>query len=175
MGGAMKIRMIVATVATLMLGGCATLAPEVQARFDNRVIEAAELTPGAQLKTMADTGDGHAQYSYSLVLRYGLQADTPVDVPAADVYRARAMASRGSQTTAIYVPGTKKTAGHTMLVDMPQYDVLPLEARTVEACLALLTATSAPADIGGVCGGPDNFQRLKAQWHGTVPPTAPAH
>ncbi len=168
----MKRQMIVATGATLLLGGCVTLTPQLQAQFSNRIIDAAEQTSGAELKILADAGDGHAQYSYSLVLRYALQSDTPVDVVAADAYRARAVASRGTVTSAVYVPGTKKTAGHTMLINTPTYDVSSTEAGVVEACVALLTAATVPSDIGAVCGGPDNFQKLKAQWHGVVPPAA---
>ncbi len=145
------------------LGGCVTvMSPQMRVAFSATVDDALQKSP-ADLKAQADTGQARAQLSYSIVLRYGLNG-TPVDVAAADHYRALAIAQRGTTTTAIYVPGYAKVPASTELVDIPVYDV-PLGAAIVaEACAAALATPPGQAQDVDACGGADNTARLSALW-----------
>jgi hypothetical protein len=129
-------------LSTFVLTACVTLGPEQRSRLSGTVEIAAQLPP-AEIKAAADAGDGHAQLSYSLVLRYGLN-HTPTNASLADVYRGRAVASRGSTTTAIYVPAAGKMPGHTQLISVPKYDVSEVEARSRRNVPPSLTRRQSP-------------------------------
>lgn len=157
---------LIASLA-MCLSGCATLSPDLQARFSQSVEVALTEAPD-DLRRAADTGDGHAQLSYSIVLRYGLNGEAENPISAGE-YRARAVASRGTTTTAIYVPGYKKSPGHTQLIAVPHFDVGEMEARAAEHCAMLLASGATPetaaSDLqAGVCGGPDAYRRMQVLW-----------
>ncbi len=160
-------QVFVGALALVTLSGCATLSPELQARYSTSV-EMALTTAPDELKAAADKGDGHAQLGYSFVLRYGLNG-VPADPASADAYRARAVASRGTTTSAVYVPGYKRVPGHTQLLNVPQYDVNLTEADAAQDCAAVLAGTFAKdlADKkvqSGTCGGEAGFIRLQSLW-----------
>jgi hypothetical protein len=151
----------------LLLAGCVSLplSADRQLVFCRSIDMALEQSPAA-LRKSADAGDGHAQLALSIVQTYGLNGE-PVDSTAAVYNRGRALASRGSTTTAIYVPGYLKVPGHTQLISIPVTDVSEIEDRAVAACVAVLASpgNDARARIAkGVCGGAENYRRLSAGW-----------
>ncbi len=166
-------------VVVLLLAGCVSLplSADRQLAFCRSIEMALEQSPAA-LRESADAGDGHAQLALSIVQAHGLNGES-VDEAAASINRNRAMASRGTTTTAIYVPGYLKVPGHTQLISVPVTDVSAIEAQTVDACVALLVLpvqephtpmADAQARITrnllakGACGGAENYGRLSLGW-----------
>jgi hypothetical protein len=143
------------------LTACATLSPQARVGLTNAVQAAAEEAP-IDLQVRAEGKDAHAQLSYSLVLRYGLN-HTPVDITKAGYYRRMAAQSRGTTTTAIYVPAAGKVAGHTQLISVPKYDVTEREAVVADECAALLDSATATPDPTA-CGDAENYARLRPLW-----------
>jgi hypothetical protein len=160
-----------AIAASGLLTACVTLplGAEVQQNFCETIAEALQQSP-AMLQEEADAGHGRAQLAYAIVLDHGLNGRLP-DHDLAMAYRERAVAVRGTTTTAIYVPGINKVPGHTQLVSIPRTDVSVAEMRTVDACLALLSSKQLDSTAlrRGVCGGSENYQRLKALWSAAHP------
>ena len=158
-------------VASGLLSACVTLplGAGVQQTFCETIAEALQQAP-ATLQEEADAGHGRAQLAYAIVLDHGLNGRLP-DHDLAMVYRERAVAVRGTTTTAIYVPGVNKVPGHTQLVSIPRTDVSGTEMRALDACLALLSSNemNSTALRRGVCGGAENYQRLKALWRAAHP------
>ncbi len=159
-------------IACLVLSGCVSLSPETQKFLCSAIDYALSETPDV-IKNQADAGNHHAQLSYAVVLRYGLN-HTPINVAEADVYRDRAIQPVRMNTNFIWIAGSKKIPGHMMPVTTPIYEVSPLEAKVVDECLALLTAPAEPADqearlTKGICGGADNYTRLKDNWQSVAP------
>ncbi len=154
-------------VAAIALTGCVSLTPEMQARLSGPVEEAA-VSGRALLEPSAQAGNARAQLSWSLVLRYGLHGVT-ADADQAKLWRTRAVASRGSTTTAVWVPGYKKVPGHTQIMTLPKYDLTETEAQVAEACAALLDAPGTEAARTqaldkGTCGGAVNYEKLRPVW-----------
>ena len=161
------MRIWILVLAAVGLAGCVSLTPERQAQWSGPVEDAAMGMP-ADLQARAAGGQAKAQLSWSLVVRYGLHGVT-ADVAEAQKWRTRAVASRGSQTTAVWVPGFKKTPGHTQIMQIPVYDVTETQAQVAEACAALLDAPGTDAALSaalakGTCGGRDNYVRLGREW-----------
>lgn len=163
----------------LLLAGCVSLplSADRQLAFCRSIDMALAQSPAA-LRASADAGDGHAQLALSIVQAHGLNG-APVDSTAAAYNRGRALASRGTTTTAIYVPGYLKVPGHTQLISVPVTDVSESEARTVDRCVELLVMPvqdprspmgDAQAKMTtdlldkGACGGEENYRRLSADW-----------
>jgi hypothetical protein len=151
----------------LLVAGCVSLplSADRQLAFCQSIAMALEQSPAA-LRESADAGDGHAQLALSIVQTYGLNGE-PVDSTAANYNRGRALASRGTTTTAIYVPGYLKVPGHTQLISIPVTDVSEIEERTVAACVAILESpgNNTQAQIAdGACGGGENYRRLSEGW-----------
>ncbi len=163
----------------ILLAGCVSLplSADRQLAFCRSIEMALEQSPAA-LRENADAGDGHAQLALSIVQAHGLNG-AAVDPAAAAYNRGRALASRGTTTTAIYVPGYLKVPGHTQLISVPVSDVSESEERTVDTCVAILVmpvqkAHSPMADAQakmttdlldkGACGGTENYRRLSAGW-----------
>ena len=154
-----------AAVAVMALAGCVTFSPQTQAWLSGPVRDAA-ISGQAVLEPMAQAGNAKAQLSWSLVLRYGLHG-VKADAEQAKLWRTRAVASRGTTTTAIWVPGYKKTPGHTQLMNLPVYDVNETQAEVAEACADLLDQPGADLQVRldkGVCGGADNYAQLRPLW-----------
>ena len=152
-------------VAVVTLAGCVTLSPQTQALLSGPVRDAALSGPAA-LEPLAQAGNAKAQLSWSLVLRYGLHG-VKVDADQARLWRTRAVASRGTTTTAVWVPGFKKTPGHTQLMTLPVYDVNETQAEVAETCAALLDQPGADLQAKldkGVCGGAGMYAQLKPLW-----------
>lgn len=154
--------------AVLGLTGCLTVPPETQLAWSSDIDLALRSSPDT-LHNLADHGDRHAAIAYSVVLRYGLHG-VPVDTAGADHYVARATAPVRFQTSFIWIAATKKTPGHMMPITTAIYDYSPAQARVVANCAAILAPEDDPVDLGakmekGVCGGIDNYRRLKRQWH----------
>ncbi len=134
-------------------------------------IDLALSQPPAALRADADAGNRHAMIAYALVLHYGLHGQ-PVDAKTADAYVARAVRPVRYDTMFIWIAATKKMPGHLMPVSTPIYDYSPAQARVVDACAAIVAPQGDPADLAaklekGVCGGTDNYHRLKGLWHAT--------
>jgi hypothetical protein len=137
--------------------------PQVAA-LSVQIVEQALTQPPADLRQAADQGSASAQLSYSIVLRYGLKGSR-TDVGAADAYRRQALASRGTTTTAIYVP-TGKHSGHTQLISIPRYDISGGTAKATDDCVDALQAQIKPEAITNQCGGVANYIRLAGLWSG---------
>ncbi|MBW8880785.1 MAG: hypothetical protein JF615_04970 [Asticcacaulis sp.] len=155
---------------SLALSGCLTIPPETQAAWSSDIDLALRSSP-EQLHADADRGDRHAMMAYSVVLRYGLHG-AAVDLAQAARYANRAAQPVRYQTSFIWIGATKKMPGHMMPVTTPIYDYSPAQARVVENCAAILAPEGDPADLDarmekGVCGGLDNYRRLKRLWHET--------
>ena len=161
-------------VMTMLIGltGCVTLSPAQQAVLCEDISLAMREPPEA-LRHFAETGQGHAELAYAIVLRYGLNGVTPDAAMAAD-YRARATAPRNSSTTYVWIAAIKKMPGHIMPVTTYSYDVEPVAGKAVEDCAAALAGAVPQAALdarlaGGLCGGPDNYQRLQSEWRSVAP------
>ena len=155
-------RTLWAGLFVLALAGCATMGDPRVAALSVQVVESALTEAPVELQRAADQGQANAQLSYSIVLRYGLNG-TKADADAAKAYHMLALASRGTTTTAIYVPNGKHS-GHTQLVSIPRYDISGATAWAADDCVdALQTQVKAEA-IGNRCGGADTYTHLAGLW-----------
>lgn len=163
-----RIFRLLAMTATLGLAGCVTVSPQTQLLWSQDIDLALSSSPD-RLRMLAEAGDRHAQIAYGLVLRYGLHG-VPADPARADDYVARATRVLRYNTLMIWMPATKKAPGYMMPVTTPVYGYSPAQARGVDDCARLLDQAGDPPDLAGrlergVCGGSDNYRRLKGQWH----------
>lgn len=151
----------------LALTGCATLAPDLQQTLCEPISVALETAP-SMLKLQADSDNKPAQYSYAIVLKYGLNG-VPADPVLAETYRQKAIAPISNQMMSIYVPAAGKVPGHMMFINQPVYAKGTPSSSVIEACLAVLATDAPDAQASeqmnkGVCGGAQNYQRLKNAW-----------
>lgn len=162
------VRFCAALCGFLALSACFPIPPETQLRWTSDIDMALDMSP-VNLQAKADGGDRHAMVAYSVVLRYGLHG-VPVDAATADVYVGQATRPLSYQTSFIWVGATKKSPGHMIPVTTPVYDYLPAQADVVANCAEILAPQDDPPGLDaklekGVCGGADNYHRLKAKWH----------
>ncbi|MBW8733522.1 MAG: hypothetical protein JF571_04285 [Asticcacaulis sp.] len=151
----------VAIVAGLVLSGCVTLTPENQRNLCT-TIERALTVPEDQLEASRQPRD---RFAASIALRYGLNG-APHNEVLADAILARLTAPH-TQMMSYYVSGTKKIPGHMVFMPMTTYEINPYEVQVVENCLTLLSDQGQPPQAaleGGVCGGAENYRRLKDLW-----------
>ena len=151
-----------AAFAVMALSGCATVGDPRLAPLSAQIIDSALTGAPAQLQQAADQGNANAQFSYSIVLHYGLNGARQ-DADAAGAYRRLALASRGTTTSAIYVPSGKHS-GHTQLISIPRYDITAGEAKSIDACVDTLSSRLRADLVTTQCGGPANYARLADLW-----------
>ncbi len=155
-------RLAFTALLALSVSACATINNPQLAALSAQIVESALTQPPAQLQQAADSGSANAQFSYSIVKKYGLNG-VAVDLDAAAAYRKLALASRGTTNTAIYVP-TGKHSGHTQLVSIPRYDISSLAATTVDNCTDALSSRMRPEAVTTQCGDPTTYTRLADLW-----------
>jgi hypothetical protein len=160
-------RVFAAALTGLVLAGCATMDSPRTAALSASFVEVALTHAPAELRAAADRGEAGPQLSYSIVLRYGLNGTAPNAV-AADVYEKAALASRGTTTTAIYVPDGKHS-GHTQLISIPRYEISAAMGRAADVCADALRSGLKADVITTQCGGPDAYLRLADLWSKAAP------
>ena len=160
-------RELCAVTAILAMSGCATMGNPQAGALSAQILEQALTQSPADLRQAADQGGAAAQLSYSIVLRYGLNGARR-DAEAANAYQTRALASRGTTTTAIYVP-TGKHSGHTQLISIPRYDISGAIAKAADDCADTLKAQPKAETVTTQCGGAANYVRLADLWSKAVP------
>lgn len=158
------------TVTTVMLmaglAACVTPTPEMIARLYEPLASVDE--PLATLRADAEAGQSRAQYSLSLVLRYGLYGQV-IDTATAGRWRRLAVAPRGSMPITTYLAGINGRPGRVLSILVPQYDLSPIEGVRLDRCAAALNVAGATAQVRPtVCGDVDTLNRLNATWRKAV-------
>ena len=165
----MKKIIALAACVALTLGGCATAPVETQRQWSDD-IELALRTAPDSLKRQADDGDRHAMMAYAIVLRYGLHG-VARDGATADHYVNRATQGKVVRTSLQFVrTGPGPAQGYVAANNTYAYPYSPAQASAVEACAAIVAAEGDPAYLDakmerGLCGGIENYRRLKAMGH----------
>ena len=164
----------ISLAAVASVSACANYAPP-QTAIDVALycapLDVALTSLPESLRTAAQSGEAQAQFSYAIVLANGLNGVVPNGKDAQD-WRTKAVAPRGTRASSIYVPGAKHQAGSVMMISVPVYDVSFEQQIAVDDCIAALKA---PADriqldqvAKGLCGGLENYQRLRAAWAAAI-------
>lgn len=150
----------------LILSGCLSLDPRLLEQAMNPIALAAQTDP-ATLESNASSGRSEDQYAWSLALLYGLNG-VPRDTEEALRWRTMATAQRGTTSTPVYVPGVEGKAGYVIFVSTPIYDLAPGTANLIDRCAVQLEVygrrPEPPANVQGLCGGAEAWQRLRALW-----------
>lgn len=127
-----------------------------------QLVEKALTESAGPLQQLADQGQADAQFSYSIVKRYGLDGGQP-DAGAADAYRKLALASHGTTTTTMYVPDGKHDSQAQQL-SVPFYPISKDVAKTADECVDALAARVKAEAVTTQCGGPSDYRRLADLW-----------
>ena len=149
-------RLLYSALFVLAVSGCATTGDPRMTAASVQLVERALTEPADQLKREADQGLADAQFSYSIVKRYGLDGGKP-DAAAADAYRQLALGPR--DTTSIPTGGK-----YGSLLSVPVYAGVTYMAKTADACTAALAAGLKPEAVTTECGGADTYRRLADLW-----------
>lgn len=141
---------IAGLVSLVALGGCATLANNIDGGRGNYLVSQALTENPASLKASADQGYAKPQYAYGLVLEFGLQG-VPQDPATADAYKKKAMSHTG------------KVLQNGVAVGVT-YEVNPIEASSAEECLQWLKNERGleGRDDEYICGGTEAREKFKA-------------
>ena len=137
------------------------------AKLDCAPIEVALWLPVAALRAEAERGDAQAQFAWSLVLANGLNGQVANPTLATD-WRAKATAMRGTTVSQVYLPGINNLPGSLMAVSVPVYEVSLSQQIIVDSCVMVLNSSLDARSLArveqGVCGGSENFVRLRQAW-----------
>lgn len=141
--------------------GCASV-PITNVSLD-LLEDALDLSP-SQLEGRAEAGEARAQYSLSIVYRYGLNG-TDRDEARAGELRRKAVATRGYTPITQYIAGLNGNPGRTAIINIPRYDVNAYEAQLNDKCATALVANRENSAAFDACMGQDNFYRLAQKWN----------
>ncbi|HEV2082509.1 MAG TPA: hypothetical protein VGR32_08635 [Brevundimonas sp.] len=153
-------RIIVAAAvgAALAVSGCAPLRDaQTEAALETLRVATGDDVGG--LRARAEAGDARAQHAWAVVLQYGLHG-VAADPAGADLWRARAMAQRGTMPISQYTPAFNGQPSRVNLIYVPRYDMNLHDIRIVSACAAALDSGSP----GAACGDAGTAVELALAW-----------
>lgn len=153
--------------AATALGLCAGLGACVTARAtapaDLGLLTTALTEPVEALRNQADAGQARAQYAMAVLHAYGARG-VAMDPDQAAKLRGKALAARGYTPITTYIAGLRGKPGRVAIINTPRYELSPGQALRADQCAAALARGDQSPVAVEACAGPDEFERLKAQW-----------
>lgn len=145
--------LLAATLAT----ACTTLTTDASVDSLLAPLQLALDRPLDELRAAATAGDAASQLAMFVVAAEGLHGE-PVDQQAAQIWRGRAIASRGSTPITQYTVAFDGAPSRTNLLYVPRYEITELELSAVQSCIWRLKGGN------GRCGSAERERGLAARW-----------